>query len=232
MPPRAEIIPFGIRCAFDSIVFISLLSYFMTSEIKTKDCDCCMWDDMGYKHEPSCSSITTQSAKELVLQFVREKNPQTMELKFGCVLRGTSGIEFLFLGCERWRGHDKINYWKAAYTLREYPFERLNSKAIKEPNMQTGMDEYTRDMLDSMNSSSNVCINGSSNDYKIIGSDMGLQELLIALDIEEYKVRADGWIVRGDGYGDYTSYALYDLTKNLHNQSDEFFTSLLPLING
>lgn len=138
----------------------------------------------------------TPSAKELVLQFVREKNPQTMELKFGC--------EIMITGCE-------------------YIFDFIceeNNKYI----LKTQDDSYA--------------IIRKPFSTKILGSDMGLQELLNALCLLGAHSIIGDWKTHGTINGILAFYSgdgdalfKYDLTQNLHNQPDEFYTSLLPLIN-
>lgn len=73
-------------------------------------------------------------------------------------------------------------------------------------------------------------------------SDMGLQELLIACGktVKNWKdcsldVGISSSYSSGANYvfwlPDGSSHSIYDLTKNLHNQSEEFYQSILPLIN-
>lgn len=134
------------------------------------------------------------TAKDRVLAFVRSKNPQTMELKFGCAIdRGlTQGQEYIAgifndrvsIGI---RGHDGWSY---------LPFE-------------VPKNEF------------------DSGKWRILGSDMGLQELLIAVrTLGMFLIDVHGSIGRY-GMGELTK---YDLTKNLHEQSDEFYASILPLL--
>lgn len=65
-------------------------------------------------------------------------------------------------------------------------------------------------------------------EVKILGSDMTLQELLIAVRaIGMFLIDVHGSIGRY-GMGELTK---YDLTKNLHEQSDETYDALAKLIN-
>ncbi len=73
-----------------------------------------------------------------------------------------------------------------------------------------------------------------------LGSDMGLQELLIALEalFTEAAQAGKDTIVRCDvntmgriTFGAYRTMR-YDLTKNLHNQPEDFYSHILPLIHG
>lgn len=78
------------------------------------------------------------------------------------------------------------------------------------------------------------------NACKILGSDMGLQELLIAIKqqdadkgladmtVIDILVQFDNTVWFESAFGN----ATFDLTKNLHNQSEDFYKSILPLING
>ena len=105
-------------------------------------------------------------AKEQVLAWVRSKNPQTMEHKFG----------------------------KNTYSY------------------------------------CNHC--GKGYEEKCTGSDMGLQELLIALGEEFYGIGGeyDDKTFRFYGISDRQNrqvFVYFDLTKNLHNQTEEFYQSLL-----
>lgn len=60
---------------------------------------------------------------------------------------------------------------------------------------------------------------------EILGSDMGLQELLIAVQPMDLSLRltlvSDAIYIGG---------VRFDLTKNLHSQSEEFYAFLLPLL--
>lgn len=145
-------------------------------------------------------------AKQRVLDWVRAKNPKTMELKFGCKISYTEG------------GHTKvftfIKKTKFSYYIFGYSGNKTN-QIIK------------RDRR--------IC----EERYVILGSDMGLQELMIALHtisvlnngIVFAEILDDG---RGSLWNDSNKMLAsfhYDLTKNLHEQSPEFYESLLPLIS-
>lgn len=130
---------------------------------------------------------STASAKEKVLKWVREKNPQTMEYSHTFKVR-ISNLD----------GLDRI---------------------------VTVANEGTMDQIRS---------NPKIDDVEILGSDMGLQELLIAFGVDDYKLRAikEGWvrIYKEDAaLRDHT--VDFDLTKDLHEQSPDFYQSLLPLIH-
>lgn len=65
---------------------------------------------------------------------------------------------------------------------------------------------------------------------------MGLQELLIAIQETEQWNEWSVCLDNEDGlahvYHSENAYkAIFDLTKNLHNQSEEFYTKFLPLIS-
>lgn len=135
------------------------------------------------------NTTPTPSAKDRVLAWVREKNPQTMELKFGCrVHRYGVHDETLLVVRRGGIGKDKIRKWWC----------------------NNGYD-YRRDEI------------------VILGSDMGLQELLIALcdNNPHISIMSDQFC-----YIEYQpeSEVEYDLTQNLHNQSPEFYEALLPLL--
>ena len=127
------------------------------------------------------SHESTPSAKSRVLEWVRSKNPQTMEPKELCRyewsnLDGAAGGGFI----------QSKKHWDA---IQSHP----------------KIDEV-----------------------KILGSDMGLQEFVIAL-------RGTGALLKMNGELFQSSQRIkplctYDLTKNLHEQSDDFYEALLPLI--
>lgn len=85
------------------------------------------------------------------------------------------------------------------------------------------------------------CICGSHNTYSDC-SDMGLQELLIALDNQyealkkkhpnRFSVSETGEILMQDLVSPmhYSTEIFYDLTKNLHEQFEKFYESIFPLI--
>lgn len=75
---------------------------------------------------------------------------------------------------------------------------------------------------------------------KILGSDMGLQELWLAFERSgniDLHIEPDGTIKQHKEW-DMDSITLkketigFDLTKNLHEQSEEFFQAILPLISA
>lgn len=137
------------------------------------------------------STTTSPSAKNRVLAWVRSKNPQTMELKFGCKVL-VEGEERMFV-------------------------RRRNSDCI----IALG-DAVTQ------------CYR----EFTILGSDMGLQELLIALEGTDHMDATcermsdvQGWgsgalVIDVLGY----VYDIYDLTKNLHDQAPEFYEAILPIV--
>lgn len=59
---------------------------------------------------------------------------------------------------------------------------------------------------------------------------LGLQELLIAMNTirrsQKFTVHPDGMMY----YPQFDGFFYFDLTKNLHSQSDAFYESLLPLL--
>lgn len=142
------------------------------------------------------NEASTLSAKDQVITWVRSKNPQTMELKFGCEVQTISESGF-------------INY----------------STVIQCDTDKRGKPKY---LLYNNEIGARWCPKQVINE--ILGSPLGLQELLIALGDPAYEVHGDGWIVERDAYGDPTSYAQFDFTQNLHNQPDSFYESLLPLL--
>lgn len=64
---------------------------------------------------------------------------------------------------------------------------------------------------------------------KILGSDMGLQELLIAFWQWIHEGHEDDELEQATRMKVFVD--MYDLTKNLHQQSEEFYQAILPLIN-
>lgn len=133
------------------------------------------------------SSTPTASAKERVLAWVREKNPQTMEIGIGvrCRIKNShfsTKTHEILIG-------DRYVYYDTEFVI-DSDMNRDNE------------DPY--------------CII-----VEILGTDMGLQELLIAIreGIEDNGAVQDRII-----------YGMFDLTQNLHNQAEEFYESLLPLL--
>lgn len=74
--------------------------------------------------------------------------------------------------------------------------------------------------------------------HEILGSDMGLQELVIAIGRKARPFLRDDkfmrlgleWFVVTHISCEYRYECFFDLTKNLHNQEPEFYEALLPLI--
>ena len=137
--------------------------------------------------------MTTQDAKAKVLSFVRERNPETMELKFGCKYSYNGSVD-TYIGGD-----------------------------MSPPSQFITNEDYP--------------------EYNIIGCDMGLQELLIAITkqdenkmigdttIIEFLVQYDGIVWMESSYGNCN----YDLSENLHNQDKKdpnFYLKLLPLLSN
>ena len=140
------------------------------------------------------------SAKDTLLAWVRSKNPQTMEPKELCRY-AWSNLD----GAAGGGFIQSAEHWDA---IQSHP----------------KIDEVT-----------------------ILGSDMGLQELLIAFKSIHGKQTYfgvhtnhpfgceqfhDGKLVFHvqSNFSPYSHNLPFDLTKNLHSQSDEFYEALLPLI--
>lgn len=159
----------------------------------------------------------TPSAKEQVLAWVRERNPQTMELKDGCVVRyvyphGQITMEGVFIGKSGHYGNSEL--WGL----------RVQNCVMPIPNK-----------------------NHFEKSAQILGSDMGLQELLIAFMSIHGKNKVHvGWHLNCPfGAKDFfegmfvfhiqhengSVNLAFDLTKNLHNQEPEFYEALLPLLS-
>lgn len=142
----------------------------------------------------------TQSAKDQVLAWVRSKNPQTMELKFGCRIL-----------VHRQRGDEEMIY-----------------KGDQEM-LQKNIDELRTDGCDCCSDSFDM------GQCEILGSDMGLQELLIALkgvplNLGMYKTGRLRISNNSCFYGSGNETFVFELTKNLHNQSQEFYEEIAKLI--
>lgn len=144
----------------------------------------------------------TPTAKQQVLDWVRSKNPQTLELKEGCVIKCGIDHRDPCLVTHVWRPDDD--------SLAAYCY------CVEDCGTEIRMIEDPEDTVE------------------ILGSDMGLQELLIAIGLshlsDSFCCSDGGWIYEKDQYGDPTYYGQFDLTKNLHNQTEEFYTAILPLI--
>lgn len=70
----------------------------------------------------------------------------------------------------------------------------------------------------------------SNEEYKILGSDMGLQELLIAFMQKDILLLVDTFgSIRNDIHEQLT---WMNFSENLHNQPDQFYLDLLPLITN
>lgn len=175
--------------------------------------------------------MSNDEKRKAIIDSVHKACPETMELKFGCILKSrTSGVEIIFLGCERWRGHDKIDYWKAGYSLAEFPFYALEGEKISEPHMQTGTQEYVRDMIASMNK--------QDEDFEIIGSELWLEHLFRALKEINWAFEINNPFAYFCIYHNEKlcsirdSYARYDLTLSLEGnlKNDELVEFLFPLL--
>lgn len=163
--------------------------------------------------------------KEQVLAFVRAKNPQTMELKFGCKLSFDIQVPV-----DNW----ETLTWRIVEMCRDNSEEgEFNNVAVVE---DYGGEGYAKDMVVLEISQEEL------EEYEIIGSDMGLQELLIAANsVKKHhgtvEYREDGaWFFFYEHDPDLfisrlECCAWIDLTKDLHNQSDDFYSSLLPLLS-
>jgi hypothetical protein len=72
-------------------------------------------------------------------------------------------------------------------------------------------------------------------DFEILGSDMGLQELLIAwiakVD-EQYHPHSPKERDHKYQWGSHKILGQFDLTENLHNQSEDFYENILSLISN
>lgn len=155
---------------------------------------------------------STTSAKERVLAWVRSKNPASMELKFGCKILVSE------LLCTN-NAFDVIpKSSKSLCTILSY------SAAYKEntPSSTDWNDEAISVWCDEWHVERTWGGEDleESDGYEILGSDMGLQELLIALKTRDISIESCGALMD----------SIYDLTKNLHNQDDSFYEALLPLI--
>lgn len=143
----------------------------------------------------------SSSAKQRVLEWVRSKNPDSMELKFGCRVRSKQfNTNYVISHATE----DAVAY-APQYIENDF---RWDSR-----------DHYR---------------NG---EFEILGSDMGLQEMLIAL--QTLPNIADGCGVMKNGmmiiedldHGQIERHRiLFDFTKNLHSQKPEFYESISPLI--
>lgn len=146
---------------------------------------------------------TEHTHKDRVLAWVRSKNPHTMELDFGCMIEDARGSKRVL--CERYE-HVKGDLYRS----------------VARPNCLV-----------------QIC--------EILGSDMGLQELLIAMKTLHPKPAYFGVHINHpfgcesfhEGnlvihvqatFSPFSFNIPFDLTKNLHNQSPEFYESLLPLL--
>jgi len=57
------------------------------NEPKTKECDCCMWDDMNFRHEPHCSALKqinwnterSEQSERALEQMDRHVNPNPLD---------------------------------------------------------------------------------------------------------------------------------------------------------
>lgn len=137
------------------------------------------------------------TAKEQVLAWVRERNPQTMELKFGCRVEVIAGEELEIGSC------------------------------FMVCMVEHGEITYVRDGMGKRYAARHL---------KILGSDMGIRELLRALNNLKdgcYAISSCGWIYSRKSLLDQYIPATdipFDLTKNLHEQSDEFYQAILTLL--
>jgi hypothetical protein len=132
------------------------------------------------------------SAKEQVLDWVRNKNPQTLELKFGC----------------------KIRYGGITETI----VHSIN------PNGEVQTDKFTGWLL----------VSKIKQDYRILGSDMGLQEFCRALTYSGFYYSMNHnfkFTIRKHPTVGSIEFVEYDDEQDLHNQSEEFYQAVLPLIN-
>lgn len=164
------------------------------------------------------------SAKDKVLAWVRSKNPQTMELKKGCkcVFRELYGEK------ATWDGY--IGY------------EERQDERIKKTQEKVILEfwEYGNDEHGSFSTHYEI--------VEILGSDMGLQELMIAFKsihgMKAYigvhsnfpfgnKDFHEGLLVLHiqSSVSPYSHNIGFDLSKNLHQQPDEFYEAILPLIS-
>lgn len=148
------------------------------------------------------------TAKEQVLAWVRSKNPDSMELKFGCKVCFQDG--------------NICNYCRSMMG-----------------NRRRGRSEIST-ILCCENGGTSPDYDVFENEYEILGSDMHLNDLLIALrhrrSAGEYGCLCDELIgIERDetcccSYED--SPMKYDLTKDLHSQKPEFYEALLPLLTN
>ena len=160
----------------------------------------------------------TASAKEQVLAWVRSKNPQTMKLKFGCKFRWNYDTYMVNCGGNCFPRQHILAF---SCTGDSHYWADNPSDAQKE----------TRKYF----SQSQEWLEENKEYIEILGSDMGLQELLIALKDIPLNI---GMYTTGrlrisnisciHGAGNET--CVFDLTKNLHNQDDSFYEALLPII--
>ena len=137
----------------------------------------------------------TQSAKEKVLKFVRDANPSTMELKFGCRVLSKKS---------RNKKESQVTWigeWSVMLGKQERNFPSIATR------------------------------------YEILGSDMGLENLLIAL---EKNIDVSGMHPESQGMAEHDRKMeiwqdiadRYDLSENLHNQDPNFYIKLLPLLSN
>lgn len=157
--------------------------------------------------------------KQKILDWVRSKNPQTMELKKGCLFE--ENFDLWVINCERCE-NERIFAYSCTGDKHDFACAENNTD---DNRWRYKYNSFSRKYLE------------SSEYVKIIGSDMGLQELLIAVQSlplpKHLIVHRNGDILLFEsGYLDEDKILCkFDLTKNLHQQSEEFYQAILPLIN-
>lgn len=164
------------------------------------------------------------SAKQAVLDWVRSKNPQTLELKEGCILKET----------------DQNTKLKAGVSI--FPVQLWICSA-KHTEVRGGVYYEYVDIIPHRSFygskiPGNICLRVNTgkmievdHKYEILGSDMTKQELEIALHSFNCTKKNETTCLYEIFIGDEPHDVEFDLTKNLHNQTDDFYESILPLIH-
>lgn len=174
----------------------------------------------------------TLSAKERVLAFVRAANPATMELKDGCKILVPSRCCANHAFDETLPENDM-----SLCTVMMYDsggrLDTADGTDYEGPTITVWCDDWG--IARSWGEHGWDDEDCELPKYQILGSDMGLQELLIALNANQQitiKLHNDGQgILIMLWEGNLVKHcAVFLLSQNLHNQPEFFYGSLLPLL--
>lgn len=181
------------------------------------------------------STTTTTSAKNRVLAWVRERNPQTMELKFGCMFQFKSGFVTPSDGEVLPDKYCNRPFFLMSHNIRDdNPWQTSDIKTT----VLTFCDLSSFTSAISLKVGTEIPMSYFLVNLDILGSDMGLEHLMKALQLHpctDTKLVDDGRLTVTEypprcqtaGISVITH---FDFDKNLHSQAPEFYESLLSLI--